>query len=180
MALDLGRTVRAGLRVNLDAGIYPQWSRFGLNLESGQALDAVKRISVLKRIELTSLHCHLGTFILDPNAYAVQVTKLAQFAQELEKGFAVKITTLDIGGGLPSRSRLKGTYHAPELSIPSLDTYAEKITDALYRALGPGRPLASCSRAGAPSSTRRAGSSPRSSPASGFPTGARLIWPTPA
>jgi diaminopimelate decarboxylase len=139
VALDLGRTVRAGLRVNLDAGIYPQWSRFGLNLESGQALDAVKRISVLKRIELTSLHCHLGTFILDPNAYAVQVTKLAQFAQELEKGFAVKITTLDIGGGLPSRSRLKGTYHAPELSIPSLESYAEKITDALYRALGPGQ-----------------------------------------
>lgn len=45
IAKKLGRTVHIGMRLNLDAGIYPQWSRFGFNLESGQALDAVKRIA---------------------------------------------------------------------------------------------------------------------------------------
>ena len=39
-----GRKVQVGLRLNLDAGIYPLWSRFGFNLESGQALNAVKRM----------------------------------------------------------------------------------------------------------------------------------------
>ena len=93
-----------GLRLNLDAGIYPQWSRFGFNLESGQALDAVKRIAAGGRLTLVGLHCHLGTFILDPAAYARQVEKMVRFAYEMEEQFGFAIEYLDIGGGFPRRT----------------------------------------------------------------------------
>ena len=44
IASELGRPIPIGMRLNMDTGIYPQWTRFGLNLDSGQAMDAVKRI----------------------------------------------------------------------------------------------------------------------------------------
>ncbi len=130
---------RVGLRLNLDAGVYPLWSRFGFNLESGQALDAVKRIANGGKLIINGLHCHIGTFILDPVAYARQIEKMVRLAYEIEDQFGMTIEYLDIGGGLPSRNRLKSTYLPPEVSVPPVEDYAEQIGDALYRHLRPGR-----------------------------------------
>jgi diaminopimelate decarboxylase len=134
----LNKKLKVGMRVNMDTGIHPQWSRFGLNLESGQALDGVKRMTSGGKLELNGLHCHIGTFILEPNAYAQEVEKMLHFAYEVEDNFGFKIEYLDIGGGFPSKSKLKGTYLPPEVAVPSMDEYAEKITDALYKNLRSG------------------------------------------
>ncbi len=91
IARKLGRKVDVGLRLNLDAGIHPQWSRFGFNLESGQAMDAIKRIGGGGQLIPTGLHCHLGTFLLDPAAYARQVEKMLGFAYQLEDQFGFAI-----------------------------------------------------------------------------------------
>ena len=138
IARKLGRPIHIGIRLNLDAGIYPQWSRFGFNLESGQALEAVKRIAIGGKLKLNGLHCHIGTFILDPQAYARQVEKMVAFGYEVEKTFGFPMEYIDIGGGFPSRSRLKGVYLPPEVAVPGIDDYAENITHALSRALKPG------------------------------------------
>jgi diaminopimelate decarboxylase len=138
VAKKLDRKLKIGMRVNMDTGIHPQWSRFGLNLESGQAWDAVKRLSLGKKLELNGLHCHIGTFILEPNAYALEVEKMIKFAYEVEDNFGFKIEYLDIGGGFPSKSKLKGTYLPPDVAVPAMDEYAEKISDALYQNLRPG------------------------------------------
>jgi diaminopimelate decarboxylase len=134
-----GQKFSVGLRLNLDAGIYPQWSRFGFNLESGEALAAVKRMVEGGRLLPRSLHCHIGTFIVDPSAYARQVQKMVYFAGQLEEQFGVVIEQLDIGGGYPSQNHLKATYLSPDVSIPSIDEYAEQIGEALTRSLRPGR-----------------------------------------
>ncbi len=136
-AEQLGRPVKVGLRLNLDAGIYPQWTRFGFNLESGQAMEAVKRLSRSRRVTLAGLHCHLGTFILDPRAYSRQVEKMVEFAKELQQSFGLVMEYLDLGGGFPSRIQLKGTYLSPDVAVPPIDEYAEQITDALWRTLEP-------------------------------------------
>ena len=126
------------IRLNMDTGIRPQWSRFGFNLETGQALDAVKRIAQSGKLILNGLHAHIGTFILDPNAYAKEVEKMVKFAYEIEDNFGFRIEYIDIGGGLPSKNKLKGTYLPPDIAVPPVDEYAEKITDALYSNLRPG------------------------------------------
>jgi len=138
VASELGRPVPVGLRLNLDAGIYPQWSRFGFNLENGQALSAVKRIVSNGKLIINGLHCHIGTFIMDPAAYARQTTKLVAFAYALQDRFDLSIDYLDIGGGFPSRSRLKGVYLPADIAVPSIDAYAESIADALSSNLRPG------------------------------------------
>ena len=139
IAAKTGRRIPIGLRLNLDAGIYPQWSRFGFNLESGQVLDAAKRIAGGGRLIINGLHCHLGTFIMEPAAYARQIEKMVRFADELELHFGFAIEYLDIGGGLPSQSRLKAAYLPPDVGVPAVDEFAEQIGDALYRNLRPGR-----------------------------------------
>ena len=125
---------RVGIRINLDAGIVPQWSRFGFNLESGEAAEAVSRL-VDAGLAPCALHCHLGTYIMDPGAYELQVAKLVAFAHQLEDRFGVVIGTYDLGGGLPSLSRLKGTYLPPDVVVPPVEEYAERIVAALRAAL---------------------------------------------
>lgn len=134
----LGKKLKVGLRVNMDTGIHPQWSRFGLNLESGQAMDAVKRMVSGGKLLLNGLHSHIGTFILEPSAYAVEVEKMVRFGYEVEDNFGFKMEYIDIGGGLPSVIKLKGTYLPPDVGIPPLENYAEQISNALYKHLRPG------------------------------------------
>jgi diaminopimelate decarboxylase len=137
VAKKLNKKLKVGMRVNMDTGFYPQWSRFGLNLESGQALDAVKRLVNGGRLVLNGLHCHIGTFILEPDAYAKEVEKMVQFAYQIEDNFGFKIEYLDIGGGFPSKIKLKGTYLPPDVGVPPMEDFAEKISDALYKNLRP-------------------------------------------
>ncbi|KHD05958.1 diaminopimelate decarboxylase [Candidatus Thiomargarita nelsonii] len=138
VAAELGKELSVAIRLNLDSGIQPQWSRFGFNLESGQAMDAVRRIQMGGKLRLNGLHCHIGTFILEPDAYKTQTEKMVRFAYELEETLGVTIEYLDIGGGFPSKNKLKGTYLPPDVSVPPLDTFAEKISEGLYNALKPG------------------------------------------
>ena len=139
IAQELGRTIPIGMRLNMDTGIHPQWTRFGLNLDSGQALDAVKRIHARGHLALKGLHAHIGTFIMEPSAYGVETAKMARFANEVSERFGFDIEYLDIGGGFPSKNRLKGTYLPPDVAIQPLDAYAEAVTDALYANLPPGQ-----------------------------------------
>ncbi|NPA14673.1 MAG: diaminopimelate decarboxylase [Aquificae bacterium] len=138
IAKELGQKVKIGIRINMDTGIQPQWSRFGFNLESGQAEDAVKRIAASQWLELNGLHCHMGTFILEPKAYEIEVRKMVKFAYYIEDNYGYKIEYLDIGGGLPSKNRLKGIYLPPEVAVPDIEEYAERITTALLESLRPG------------------------------------------
>ena len=138
----LGHPLRIGLRINLDAGVYPQWSRFGFNLESGEAMGAVRRIAKSERLRLSGLHCHLGTFILDPTAYARSVEKMVKFGYDVQEAFGFRMEYLDIGGGFPSRNKLKGIHFTPDVGLSSLDSYAEHICDGLHNSLrGDDRPL---------------------------------------
>ena len=138
IATRLDRTIAVGLRLNLDVGIQPRWSRFGFNLESGQAMEAVRRIKHGGKLRLKGLHSHIGTFIMEPNAYGRQVEKMVKFGYEIEAECGWRMDYIDIGGGFPSRSRLKGTYHAAEVMLPSIDEYADAICDALWHNLKPG------------------------------------------
>lgn len=136
-AKEIGKTVKVGIRVNMDTGIHPQWLKFGFNIDNGQAMDAVSRITRSEYLVLNGLHAHIGTFILEPNAYAVETEKMVKLMLEIENKFDLIIDYLDIGGGFPSKSRLKGIYLPPDVVVPNIDEYAEAICNTLLRFLKP-------------------------------------------
>jgi diaminopimelate decarboxylase len=132
LAGELKRKPRVAIRINLDAGIYPIWDRFGFNLENGQAMDAINKIMHSGKLELTGLHTHIGTFILSPGAYGIAAGKLAQLAQEIRGRYNLTVKYIDLGGGFASPNTLKGSYLPGSDINPSFDDYAEAITTSLH------------------------------------------------
>lgn len=131
----LDMIIPVAIRVNMDTGVYPRWSRFGFNYDNSQALDALKRIKAGGRLVVRGLHTHVGTFILEPKAYGRAVDKLMYLAKSVKQIFGEPIEYIDLGGGFASRSRLKGIYQPPEVTIPTVDAYAEEICSSLIRNL---------------------------------------------
>ena len=134
IAKELGRVVPVSIRVNMDTGIHPRWDRFGFNLDTGEALDAARRIHTGGALTLDGLHCHIGTFILEPSAYGQAASKMAALAKQLRQETGMRIDFIDLGGGFASRSTLHGQYGPGADSAPALDDYAEAITSALLSA----------------------------------------------
>ena len=132
VADDLGVRPKVGIRLNLAAGAaVPRWGRFGFALETGQAWDAVRRILGGGRLELNGLHCHIGTFVLDPSGYQTAAGKVAEFANRLRKELGIAVEYIDLGGGFASKARLRSQYLPGEQVSPSLAQYAEAVTEGL-------------------------------------------------
>lgn len=142
IAREQGKVVAVTLRLNFQTGYTEPWNRFGFNLETGQAHEAATRVACSPHLRLTGLHCHMGTFILEPRAYAEAVRILCAFMREREADGTTEITMLDIGGGLPSRNALQGIYAPPEQAVPEIEEYGEAVGQALARGLAgrKGRP----------------------------------------
>ena len=132
IADELGIRIPVAIRINMFTGIYPQWSRFGFNYENGDAYAAMKRINDGGKLYLTGLHSHIGTFMLDANAYGMATEKIMDLKFHAENDFGFEIEYIDLGGGFASKSYLKGIYQSPEVVVPTMDDYADAITNAIY------------------------------------------------
>ena len=122
---------RVAIRVNMDTGIYPKWDRFGFNFENGQAWNAITRIINSENLELVGLHCHIGTFMLSPSAYTTATSKLCELFWSIKEKFNKVLQYIDIGGGFPSMNTLKGAYLPGSDTVPSIDQFADAITDVI-------------------------------------------------
>ncbi|MBI5218792.1 MAG: diaminopimelate decarboxylase [Bacteroidia bacterium] len=122
---------KVSIRVNMDTGIYPIWSRFGFNYENGEAWEALNRIMLSKKLELMGLHAHIGTYIMVPWAYGHAAAKLADLAVGIQKKFNHHIKYIDTGGGFASKNTLKGAFIPGSDTCPTFDAYAEAITSAI-------------------------------------------------
>jgi diaminopimelate decarboxylase len=137
----VGKRARVAVRVNMAIEGLQAWSRFGVNLESGQAREAIDRVVSGQGMDLVGLHTHIGTYILDPNAYGAAAAKIAKLANEIRAAHGVTLQFLDLGGGFASPNTLKGTYLAGEHAAPSFARYADAICDGLRALDYPSREL---------------------------------------
>ncbi len=125
---------KVAIRVNMDTGVYPMWDRFGFNYENGQAWDAINKIILTDKMDLIGLHCHIGTFMLAPSAYAIAAAKMSDLAIHIKKKYKRAISYIDMGGGFASKNTLKGSYLQGYDATPSFDDFAEAICSALLNA----------------------------------------------
>ncbi len=134
LAKNRKKPVRVGIRVNMDTGVYPMWDRFGFNYESGEAWEALNKIIADPHLALVGLHCHIGTFMLTPNAYGVAASKLADMALRVKSQHQLVIEYIDMGGGFASKNTLKGSYLQGMDAAPTFEQYATAISGALLNA----------------------------------------------
>lgn len=122
---------KVAIRINMDAGIYPLWERFGFNYENGEAWTAINRIMNSRNLELVGLHTHIGTYIMSTSAYATATWKLAELAVRTNRKYAHRLGYIDMGGGFATLNTLKGAYLPGSDTCPTFDDYAGAITGAL-------------------------------------------------
>ena len=129
---ELSKKAQVAIRVNMDTGVYPIWDRFGFNFENGQAWAALEKINASEFLELTGLHTHIGTYMLSSKAYSIATNKLTTLAKRCKDEFGTIIQYIDLGGGFPSANPLKGNFGV--VNIPSIDEFADAITEGLLQA----------------------------------------------
>ncbi|MBI2486328.1 MAG: alanine racemase [Deltaproteobacteria bacterium] len=122
IASELGRTVDIGIRINTDVGIHQLPDRFGFNLESGDAIQIVRRCVEKKLLRIAAIHIHLTSYIIEPESventtpakrikliwpkssdmYRMAANKVARFAEEIREKFGLNMKYVDVGGGFPN------------------------------------------------------------------------------
>ncbi len=122
------------IRVNIAEVPGVCWDRFGFNLENGRALDAIRRIGRDSRLSLKALHCHIGTFMLDPACYRIAARAMGRLARQVETELGIRVDAIDLGGGFASQNTLRGQYLRGEDSSPSFSRYIEAIRNGLDEA----------------------------------------------
>ena len=96
-------------------------SKFGLALETGEALEAVKAAAKLKNVELVGLHCHIGSQIFDIEPFEHAAEVMLAFIAQIKEETGIIIHELDLGGGF-------GIKYVPENDPVSYDSYMERVS----------------------------------------------------
>ncbi|MER6445971.1 diaminopimelate decarboxylase [Streptomyces venezuelae] len=73
--------------------------KFGLSPADGSAQDAVARILGQPRLELTGLHCHIGSQITEVEPYLVALRTMVGLMALVRDAHGVVLPELDMGGG---------------------------------------------------------------------------------
>lgn len=74
-------------------------SKFGLALETGEAMEGVKEALAAESVTLRGLHCHIGSqiFSVDPFVHAAEV--MIGFLGQIKAETGVELPELNLGGG---------------------------------------------------------------------------------
>ncbi len=74
-------------------------SKFGFALETGEAMEAVKKALTMPNINLLGLHCHIGSqiFDIDPFEHAAEV--MLDLFKAIKDETGVELKELNLGGG---------------------------------------------------------------------------------
>ena len=106
-AARLGRVQRVLLRITpgIDPHTYEAINtgtvdvKFGVPLETGQALPFVRQALGLEHIRVEGLHCHVGSEVFDEDVFERTVDIMVGFMAQLRRELGYVTGTLNLGGG---------------------------------------------------------------------------------
>lgn len=99
-------------------------SKFGVALETGEALEAVKAAKDLLNIKLCGLHCHIGSQIFDAEPFVLAAQVMLEFMAKVRSEVGITLEELNLGGGF-------GIKYVKDDDPTPLVTYLEEVSKAL-------------------------------------------------
>ena len=103
-------------------------TKFGFNIATGAALEAVKLAVATPGMHFKGIHCHVGSQLLDTETHEQAVEIMVNLMQAVVTETGATVEELNIGGGL-------GVRYLGQHEPPSYDAFAESITTPLKAAL---------------------------------------------
>ena len=104
-------------------------SKFGVAIETGQALEAVKAALSKKNLDFRGIHCHVGSMVFDSDVFIRSAAVMTGFMSDIKKILGADTKILDLGGGygvkyyegqgeidIPANIRLVAKYVAERCS----------------------------------------------------------------
>lgn len=105
-----------------------QDSKFGFNIKDGSAMQAVRRAIGLPGLNLTGVHCHVGSQILDPTPFVEAAGVMARLIKQISDETGRAIEVLDMGGGT-------GVRYVEEQEPPTVPEFAKIVSEAVIIAV---------------------------------------------
>lgn len=102
-------------------------SKFGLNIDNGQAFDGISAILSCSNLNLIGIHFHIGSQIFGTEGTRLAINKVFDFFTRLKQELNFTPSVLNIGGGFGIR------YTQEDVSYP-IETALEEIVAALQNA----------------------------------------------
>lgn len=99
-------------------------SKFGMAIENGQALKVIKKALTMENIQVTGLHCHIGSQIFELQSYAHAADVMIRFASKVHHETGWKPEEMDFGGGL-------GIYYAEGDEPQPVEKYADTLMQSV-------------------------------------------------
>lgn len=99
-------------------------SKFGFALETGEAMEAVKKALSCSNVNLKGLHCHIGSQIFDIDPFVEAAKVMIKFIADIKSDTGHEIDELDLGGGF-------GIKYTEDNDPVPYESYMEKVSEAV-------------------------------------------------
>jgi len=103
-------------------------SKFGVALETGEALEIIRHSMTLENVEYSGVHCHIGSQIFDTDPFAQAAEVMVGFINEVKEKLGLDTYDLNLGGGF-------GIKYLKSHDPKSPDENISKLAGALKNAL---------------------------------------------
>ena len=96
-------------------------SKFGVALETGEAMEIVKKALTLQNVVLKGVHCHIGSQIFELEPFELAAQRMIEFMAQVREETGYTIEELDLGGGF-------GICYTEKDAALRYDSYMEKVS----------------------------------------------------
>ncbi|MEG1275848.1 MAG: diaminopimelate decarboxylase [Ruthenibacterium sp.] len=100
-------------------------SKFGFALETGEAMEAVKKALTTPAIHVSGIHCHIGSQIFDIEPFCRAAEIMLQFACDVRDECGYSMEQLNLGGGF-------GIRYVPQDDPKALESYMQAVSKVVY------------------------------------------------
>jgi diaminopimelate decarboxylase len=112
-------------------------SKFGVAIETGQAIDFVKKALECKNVNLEGIHCHIGSQIFDKYPFVDSASIMLDFVLEVKNNLRFTFKKVNLGGGIGVRY----VEEDPEMDIYGIMGEIKNELDKLVLERGLEKPI---------------------------------------
>ncbi|MBP1045876.1 diaminopimelate decarboxylase [Enterococcus sp. BWM-S5] len=95
-------------------------SKFGFDVNSGQATKAMQKVVAAKGLTLKGIHCHIGSQIFSSEGFLVAVERMVAILEEWKADYGYTAEVLNMGGGFGIQYTENDTPLEPEKFVQAI------------------------------------------------------------
>lgn len=104
-------------------------SKFGVALENGEAHEIVAAAKKMENVNVTGVHCHIGSQIFDLAPFELAAEVMLNFIVDIREKYGIHITELNLGGGF-------GIQYTDKDDPLEYDRFIESVSKVVKRLCG--------------------------------------------